>query len=93
MRGRGYKPGIMPRMATKQAVIVQALQLSEGERLEVAEALYESLEGRRDADVERAWSEEIRGRVEELDGGHVKLVPWEEARERIVRDGGGDAAD
>ena len=73
-------------MSAKQNVIEQALRLSEAERLEVAEAVYESLEGPADPGAEQAWSAEIQRRVEDIDAGRVKLVPWTEARRQIAGD-------
>ena len=75
-------------MSSKQNVIAEALRLSEAERLEVAEAVYDSLEGPPDADAESAWSDEIAQRVADVDAGHVKLVPWSDARRRIAAAGG-----
>jgi putative addiction module component (TIGR02574 family) len=75
-------------MSSKQNVIAEALRLSEAERLEVAEAVYDSLEGPADADAEQAWSDEIARRVADVDAGRVKLVPWSEARRQIA---GGNA--
>jgi putative addiction module component (TIGR02574 family) len=74
-------------MSSKQNVIAEALRLNEAERLEVAEAVYDSLEGPPDADAEQAWSDEIARRVADVDAGHVKLVPWSEARRRIAAGG------
>jgi putative addiction module component (TIGR02574 family) len=33
--------------------------------------------------VEAAWSEEIARRIEDLDSGKAKTIPWEEVRQRI----------
>lgn len=68
----------------------QALQLSEADRLELAEALYESLEGPADPDAERLWGEEIRRRIGEMDAGRTKSIPWSEARKQIVGDKSGE---
>ena len=74
-------------MSSKQNVIAEALRLSEAERLEVAEAVYESLEGPADPDAAQAWSAEIQRRAEEIDAGRVKVVPWSEARRQIAAHG------
>jgi len=66
-------------------VLKQALSLDEADRATVAGALIESLEGPVDPDAEEAWSHEIRRRVEALDAGSVKTVPWSEVRERLFR--------
>jgi len=36
-----------------------------------------------DATAEQEWSREIARRIEELDSGKVKPIPWEEARRQI----------
>ena len=41
-----------------------------------------------DEDAEEAWREEIRRRLEEIDSGATKLVPWDEARRRLSREVG-----
>jgi hypothetical protein len=38
-----------------------------------------------DEDAEEGWREEIRRRLEEIDSGAAKLVPWDEARRRLCR--------
>jgi putative addiction module component (TIGR02574 family) len=70
-------------MSSKQTVIDEVLRLSESERLEVAEAVYQSLEGPRDG-AEDAWSAEIQRRLNDIDAGRVKLVPWPQARRQIA---------
>jgi putative addiction module component (TIGR02574 family) len=76
-------------MSAKDNVIHEALRLNESERLEVAEALYESLEGPADPDAAQAWDAEIERRLGRIDSGVAKLIPWSEARRRIA----GDEAD
>jgi putative addiction module component (TIGR02574 family) len=64
-------------------VLEQALSLDEADRATVAGALIESLEGPAEPGAEEAWSQEIRRRVEALEAGSVKTVPWSEVRERL----------
>ena len=59
------------------------MELPEGERAEFAAQLIASLDRETDEDWAAAWDEEIRRRIEELDSGRVKTIPWEEARRRI----------
>ena len=73
-------------MSAKQHVIEQAMQLSDQERLEIAEALYESLDGPPDAGADAAWDNEIERRVADLNAGRAKVVPWSEARRQIAGD-------
>ena len=73
-------------MSSKQNVIAEALRLNDAERLEIAEALYESLEGPPDADADEAWSAEIVKRIAEVDAGRATVVPWSQARRQIAGD-------
>ena len=44
-----------------------------------------------DEDTEAACDVEIGARLHEIDLGHVKLVPWSEARRQIKRARGGSS--
>lgn len=83
----GRITGMSLKSATPPAseVLRQALRLDEKDRASVAGALIESLHTEVDPDVESAWDAEIRRRVDELDSGAVKTVPWSEVRERLFR--------
>ena len=69
-------------MDAKQ-LLAEALRLSAEERAAVAGELIQSLDRDIDPDAEAAWSEEIRARLERLDAGTAKTIPWSEARRRI----------
>lgn len=69
---------------TKQSVITEALKLPELDRLAVVEALYESLDGVPDADLQQAWSNEIERRLKSLDNSPDKTLTWDKARNKIV---------
>ena len=58
----------------------EALTLPAEERAALAGALIESLDSAVDENVEAAWSEEIRRRLERVDAGLAKTVLWAEAR-------------
>lgn len=49
-----------------QVILEEALKLTANERAEVAEQLIASLDEAPDADVERAWQEEVHRRVQEF---------------------------
>jgi putative addiction module component (TIGR02574 family) len=66
-----------------EAVLADALSLSEEERAEIAEKLLASLDGPPDPDVDAAWEAEIRRRVAALDAGTMTTEPWETALQRI----------
>ena len=73
-------------MTDVEDVLVAALRLPVEARAAVAAELIESLDDVDEAaeDVEAAWSEEIRQRLEDVDAGVVTPIPWPEARRRIL---------
>ena len=79
------------RFMTQEAseLLHKALALSEEERAEMASTLIGSLDPVQDADAEAAWQQEIARRVEELQSGKTKLIPWESVRAqaRAILDG------
>jgi putative addiction module component (TIGR02574 family) len=58
---------------TRERLEVEARSLPREERARLAEALLASLE--EEAEMERAWREEIDRRTAELDSGAVQAVP------------------
>jgi len=66
-----------------EQVLALALDLPVEQRAEIAGRLIDSLDPIVDDDIEAAWSEEIRRRLERLDAGDAKTVPWAEAKRRI----------
>ena len=65
-------------------LLEEALKLPVEARAALAGSLLESLDDAVDEDVEQAWALEIARRLEEVQSGSVKAVPWAEARRRIV---------
>lgn len=66
-------------------ILKKALALPTEARAAIAESLLESLDPpSSDADVEGAWSEEIKRRLEDIDSGRVQLIPYEEVRRRLM---------
>ena len=64
-----------------QKIFDEALALPERERLELAEALFDSLPAEDQAEVDEAWRSEILRRMEQVRKGEVKLESWEEVRQ------------
>ncbi len=60
--------------------------LTDAERMELMNAIWDSLENK-DAEVATpAWhEEELRRREKEIAAGEAKFIPWEEAKTDIVR--------
>jgi putative addiction module component (TIGR02574 family) len=64
-------------------LLKKAMALPPEERGALAAHLIESLdEGEPDLDVEEAWQHEVARRMEEIDSGKVKPVPWLEVKRR-----------
>lgn len=59
------------------------MKLSPEVRPEVASELIQSLDPPATAEVEQAWADEIGRRVERLNAGTARTVPWEDAYRRI----------
>jgi putative addiction module component (TIGR02574 family) len=66
-----------------QVVLDEALKLTVHERAEVAEQLIASLDEGPDTEVEQAWQEEVQRRLQQVERGEVKTVPWEKVQKRL----------
>ena len=64
-------------------LLKKALALPPEARAALAGSLLESLDETVDSSAEEEWSREIARRIEDLDSGKVKPVPWAEARRQI----------
>lgn len=65
-------------------ILEEALSLPPEKRAAIAGSLIESLDPGVDSDAESAWAAEIAKRIHELDTGAVELIPWSEARKKII---------
>lgn len=68
---------------TGDAVLRQALELTDEERAEIAGALLESLEPPSEEGVEEAWREEVARRIAAYDAGEMEAIPWETVRDEL----------
>ena len=64
-------------------LLKKALTLPPEGRAALAGSLLESLDDTVDASAEQEWNEEIARRIEELDSGKAKPIPWAEARRQV----------
>jgi len=71
-----------------QQLFNSALQLNDQDRAELAGLLLCSIEEDHDADAQAAWSDEIARRLDELNSGAVKPIPWAEVRRRLSKHAG-----
>jgi putative addiction module component (TIGR02574 family) len=65
-------------------LLQKALALPAEARAALAGSLLDSLDDSVDPTAEEAWRLEIARRVEDLDSGKVKPLPWAEARRQIA---------
>ena len=65
-------------------ILKEALKLPPEARAALAGTLLDSLEDTVDQGAETAWEAEIVMRLKEIGEGKVNMVPWAEARARIV---------
>lgn len=71
-------------LPSAEKLLHEALALPEDARLDLAQALLESLEHEHvDQGADAAWSTEAKRRLGDVRSGAVKPVPWEEAEGRI----------
>ncbi|MGH9318465.1 MAG: addiction module protein [Vicinamibacteria bacterium] len=66
-----------------EKILEEALDLPDSARADLAAALLDSLDLEMDEEVEAAWSVEILRRIQEVESGAVKPIPWDEARRMI----------
>jgi putative addiction module component (TIGR02574 family) len=64
-------------------LLKKALALPPEARAALAGSLLESLDDTVDVSAEQEWNEEIARRIQELDSGMVKPIPWDEARRKL----------
>ena len=71
-------------MSEKSAILLEeSLALPKNERAGLADALLSSLEPPADVDVEQAWKEEVKRRVQALDKGQAQVIPWDQVRDEL----------
>jgi putative addiction module component (TIGR02574 family) len=64
-------------------LLKRALELPVGARAALAGSLLDSLDDALDEGSEEEWSKEIARRIQELDTGKARPIPWAEVRRRI----------
>ena len=65
-------------------LLKEALKLPAEGRAALAGALLESLDQEVDQDAEAAWEAEIHRRLQDLDSGAIRPIPWSESRLKIT---------
>ncbi len=65
-----------------------ALTLSESDRIELAHMLLASIDQATRDEIEAAWADEIKDRLDEIDRGEVEMIPWETVKEEFWKRAG-----
>ena len=65
-------------------ILEEALKLPPEARAALAGSLIESLDETVDENAEAAWADEIARRVDDLNSGKAKTIPWSKARRLII---------
>ncbi|MFZ0803979.1 MAG: addiction module protein [Terriglobales bacterium] len=65
-------------------LLKKALALPAEARAALAGSLLDSLDDTVDQTAEEEWTKEIARRIQELDSGKVKPIPWADARRQIA---------
>ena len=63
-------------------LLKKALALPDHERADLAGSLLDCLDTTIEEDADAAWQEEIARRLEEVETGKVKTIPWDEVRKK-----------
>jgi putative addiction module component (TIGR02574 family) len=64
-------------------VLRDALSLPPEARAALIDSLLESLDAEVDDNAEEAWREAIYRRLQQIDSGAAKLIPWDDAERRL----------
>lgn len=70
-----------------EKLLDEALKLPEAERRALALRLLESVGDEPEGEIERAWVDEAKRRLDDVQAGHTQVAPWAEARGRIFARG------
>jgi putative addiction module component (TIGR02574 family) len=76
----------MPQLTPQVSeVLEKALALSTQDRGLIIDRLIKSLDDEAPEEgVEAAWSDEIKGRVDDIQSGRVEMIPGEEVHRRLL---------
>jgi putative addiction module component (TIGR02574 family) len=77
-------------MLDVQSILTVAQQLSVAERLELIDALWESVPPSAFPPLSDEWRAEIERRSAEINAGKVATIPWEQVRDEAFRRNGID---
>jgi putative addiction module component (TIGR02574 family) len=68
---------------TKRQILDAAMRLGTDDRIDLADELFASVESREQGEIDRAWDEEIKSRIDDVRHGRVKPIPANEAINKL----------
>jgi len=68
---------------TTAKILDDASRLTVKERVELAEAILDGVDGPPDVHHDKARTVEIERRLREIDSGEARMIPWDEAMKRF----------
>ena len=68
---------------TVDELVAQAERLSADDRELLLARLRQTLAAPMAADIETAWIEEVERRLDAIDRGEMRSIPWDEAKKRL----------
>ena len=75
--------GSLAMPVSRDKLFLDALELEQQDRMELAKLLIDSLDPKTEREVEETWLREIDRRASELDAGTAETIPWETVRARL----------
>lgn len=70
----------MDTLMISEKIKKQALKLSSQERAQLAHMLIDSLQPEKEFESEKAWSEELKKRIDRYEQGESSAKPWSEVK-------------
>ena len=68
---------------TVDELVAHVERLSDEDRELLLERLRQSSMAPMDADIEAAWVDEVDRRLDAIDRGEMRSIPWDEAKKRL----------
>jgi putative addiction module component (TIGR02574 family) len=73
--------------AKAHRLLHEALELPPKARGDLAASLIDSLDDAADPSAEKAWAAEVDRRLDALDSGKAKTVPWSQVEKGLLKSG------
>lgn len=75
-------------MPTLESLLADAARLPTAQRIQLMEALWDTLPADALPPLSDEWNEEIQRRSDEFDAGRVETIPWEQIKAEAIRRAG-----